>query len=276
MRSLVSIGLISALGLSRCPSEAAPAAAQGPSARASARAPAASANLPAPSAPALLYLGEDAGAQELPPPAPSSEPPKAAAARRACRVAALGDSLTDYRSGGGGYLRVLEKRCPESEFVNYGKGGDMLNQMRRRFEAEVLAEPASRFTHLIVFGGVNDLYSDETALRTPAKMQRDLTAVYQAARARGWRVVAITVAPWGGFAKWFTPRRSAATSEINAWIKASPADSVVDAHALLSCGDPERLCAEYSPPFKDGLHFGKKGHEKLGDALYEAEFQRCL
>lgn len=227
-----------------------------------------------PSALALLHL-DSAPALTPPPPSPqpsSVSPPP----RRACRVAALGDSLTDYRSGGGGYLRLLAARCPKSEFINYGKGGDMVNQMRRRFEAEIAQEPPERFTHLIVFGGVNDLYSDETAGRTNAKIQRDLLAIYERARARGWRVVALTVAPWGGFTRYFTPKRSTSTLELNAWIASAPVDAVVDAHALLACGDPERLCPEYAAPFKDGLHFGKKGHDVLGEALYEAEFASCL
>ena len=190
-------------------------------------------------------------------------------------MAALGDSLTDYRSHGGGYLRHLEKRCPESEFVSYGKGGDMVNQIRRRFEAEVLPEPPGRFTHVIVFGGVNDLYSDETAGRTPAKIERDLTTIYDGARSKGWRVVALTVAPWGGFSRWFSPKRGAATLELNDWIERSQADTVVDAYALLSCGVATHLCADFAKPHKDGLHFGKGGHEKLGAALYDAEFKNC-
>jgi lysophospholipase L1-like esterase len=271
MRSLVPFVLLSALALGGCPSEPPPVA------REVASSPVSAAPLPPPSAPVLLHLEEDAGLTE-----PRNEPAPVASASgsppispRICRVAALGDSLTDYRSGGGGYLRILEKRSPESEFVNFGKGGDMVNQMRKRFEAEIAGEPPARFTHLIVFGGVNDLYSDETAGRTNSRIERDLSAIYERAHARGWRVVAVTVAPWGGFARWFTPRRGAATKALNAWIANGPADAVVDAYALLSCGDPERLCPDYTPPFKDGLHFGKKGHEALGEALHRAEFERC-
>lgn len=223
--------------------------------------------------PALLHLEVESA------PKAAASTPRPAPEKRACRVAALGDSLTDYRSGGGGYLRVLEKRCPQSEFVNYGKGGDMVNQMRRRFEREILPLPAQSFTHLIVFGGVNDLYSDETAGRTPEKVQVDLSAIYGAARTRGWRVVALSVAPWGGFKRWFTDKRSASTRALNDWIRASESRSetqrVVDAYRLLSCGDAERLCPEFEPPFKDGLHFGKAGHEVLGNALYDAEFASC-
>ncbi len=45
--------------------------------------------------------------------------------------------------------------------------------------------------------------------------------------------------------RWFTPRRGAATKELNAWIQSGPADAVVDAYTLLSCGDPERLCPDF-------------------------------
>ncbi len=276
MRTLVPFGLLVVFSLGGCPSEPPPVArevASGPTSPSTK-----SLHAPGPpSAPVLLHLDSDAGTPETPNgPAPSANSSAAAPVPpRPCRVAALGDSLTDYRSGGGGYLRVLEQRCPESEFVNFGKGGDMVNQMRRRFEAELANAPAARFTHLIVFGGVNDLYSDETAGRSNAKIERDLSAIYQRAHSHGWRVVAVTVAPWGGFTRYFTPKRGAATADLNAWIAAGPADAVVDAHSLLSCGDAELLCPAFAAPFKDGLHFGKKGHEILGEALYRAEFARC-
>jgi lysophospholipase L1-like esterase len=196
-----------------------------------------------------------------------------------CRVALIGDSLTDFRVGGGGFVRYLEKKSPRSTFTNYAKGGAMVNQMRRHFESVVLAEPPGRFTHVIVFGGVNDLYSDETAGRTPAKIEADLSFMIAASKQRGWRVVALTVAPWGGFTRYFNERRSATTRELNAWIleqaRNGTVDGVVDAFSLLSCGDPERLCPEYEPPFKDGLHFGKGGHDRLGQALYESAFRSC-
>ncbi|WP_050431574.1 GDSL-type esterase/lipase family protein [Chondromyces crocatus] len=203
--------------------------------------------------------------------------------RRVCAVAAIGDSLTDARSGGGKFLETLRQRCPESRFDNYGKGGDMVNQMRRRFLRDVLGshgvgdKPA--LTHVIVFGGVNDLYSDKTAFRTVPKIQADLSTMYAEARQRGARVVAMTVAPWGGFTRYYTEARGETTRQLNEWIRgrkeAGEVDQVVDAFALLSCGKAERLCPEYTPPFMDGLHFGTKGHEVLGQALYEAAFSEC-
>jgi lysophospholipase L1-like esterase len=237
-----------------------------------------------PSAPALPS-GAPAGESSAVPArtaGPSSSAPATPPAPEklaACRVALVGDSLTDFRSAGGGFVRYLQQRSPRTTFTNFAKGGAMVNQMRRHFDAVVLAEPASAFTHVVVFGGVNDLYSDESAGRTPARIETDLAAIYGASKARGWRVVALTVAPWGGFARYDNPRRRAATLELNAWIveqaERGSVDLVVDAYRLLSCGDPALLCPSYEPPHRDGLHFGKGGHEVLGAALYDAEFRRC-
>lgn len=213
------------------------------------------------------------------PGAASSLRNEAAAPKQSCKVALIGDSLTDYGAHGGGYARYLEERCPGSDFVNFAKGGAMVNQMLRRFEETLAREPRGSFTHVVVFGGVNDLYSDETAGRTTTKIEADLTALYAGARALGARVVAITVAPWGGFTRYFTPHRAATTRELNAWIldqtKDGAVDVAIDAFTLLSCGDPDRICARYDRARSDGLHFGKGGHEALGALLYEREFHDC-
>jgi lysophospholipase L1-like esterase len=194
-------------------------------------------------------------------------------------VAAMGDSLTDARSAGGKFLDVLRQRCPKSRFDNYGKGGQMVNQMRRRFADDLFGPGKPAYTHVIVFGGVNDLYSDLTAGRTPAKIEQDLLLMYQTAHQHGARVVALTVAPWGGFTRYFNDSRSAATLELNRWITAQraagTADAVVDAYKLLSCGDPTRICDRYAPPFTDGIHFGAEGHRKLGEALFDQAFTSC-
>ena len=209
--------------------------------------------------------------------------------RRAYVVAAIGDSLTDPRSQGGLYLRYLQERCPASRFDSYGKGGEMVNQMRHRFVRDVFGDaalapgdPGARkppYTHVIVFGGVNDLYSDLTAHRSVARITADLSAMYRAARERGLQVVAVTVAPWGGFHRYYNASRAATTAELNRWIVAQAAahtvDFAIDAHALLSCDDPEALCARYAAPFGDGIHFGPEGHRRLAEALFAEVFSDC-
>ncbi len=214
----------------------------------------------------------DAAHRELPPPAIEHLP------ARPCRVAVLGDSLSDVKSGGGGYLQVLQRTCPRCTIDNFAKGASMVVQMRRRFESTV-APVLDRYSHLIVFGGVNDVYSDETAGRTPERITRDLSAIYERARAAGTRVVAINVAPWGGFKRYFNKRRGEATLAVNTWLKeqegAGRLDNVVDAYRALSCGVPERLCPHFERPFKDGIHFGPAGHEVLGRELVAEAFATC-
>jgi lysophospholipase L1-like esterase len=189
------------------------------------------------------------------------------------RLVAMGDSLTDTKAGGGQFLSYLAKKCPGSRFESKGKGGQMVNQMRRRFARDALGKDHS---HVLIFGGVNDLYSDETAGRTVAKITGDLAAMYEAARARGLKVVALTVAPWGGF-KHFTPRRAETTRQLNAWILQQKEEGKIDAvlatGPVLSCGDDDRLCPGLGR--KDGLHLTAAGQEKLGEALHRQVFSDC-
>ncbi|MEO6600753.1 MAG: SGNH/GDSL hydrolase family protein [Polyangiaceae bacterium] len=214
----------------------------------------------------------------VPAPAPTPTPTPLSPSSLHYVVAAIGDSLTDPRSHGGGYLEHLKKRCPRIEIDNFGKGGTMVNQMRRSFDALVAAS-SKRYTHLVVFGGVNDLYSDLTAFRTPSKIEADLGYMYDWAHSHDVKVVALTVAPWGGFKHYFNASRAATTHEVNAWIRAQPSqgrvDQVVDAYALLSCGDPDSLCDRFFTPFKDGLHFGPEGHQVLGQSLFQSAFSDC-
>lgn len=217
----------------------------------------------------------------------------AAPAKRAYSVAAIGDSLTDPKAQGGKYLDLLRERCPASRFDAYGRGGQMVNQMRARFARDIFGDASDdgpavdkpRYTHVIVFGGVNDLYSDRTAGRTVAKIEADLAAMYSMAHARGVAVVALTVAPWGGFSRYYNERRGRATAELNRWIgsqlsdpsatgaRAGTVDAVVDTVPLLSCGDPTRLCPRYAR--KDQIHWTALGQQRLGEELHAKLFADC-
>lgn len=211
----------------------------------------------------------------------STTAPPPAGPKKRYRVAALGDSITDERVGGGGYLRHLREHCPESRFDDFGRGGDMTNQMRARLERDLLPAVRSEgYDTLIVYGGVNDLYSNLTAHRTNDRIETDLSRIYAAAREHRLRVVAITVSPWGGFRRWFTEERGTNTRLLNAWIlgevAAGHVDVAIDSYGPLSCGDPEVLCTDYESRGHDGLHPGPRGHEILGQILLERAFSDCL
>lgn len=193
-------------------------------------------------------------------------------------VAAMGDSLTDPKSHGGKYLEYLKKKCPKSTFDSYGKGGNMTNQMRKRFARDVLGEGGDgskpTYSHVIILGGIGDILSNETALRTSEKIQGDLGEMYRLAHDKGVAVVALTIPPWGAF-KAYNDARHTMTIEENDWIKSRPAnvDRVVDIYPLLSCGNARDLCDDYAWP--DKLHWGQKGHDVVGVALHEQVFSDC-
>ena len=221
--------------------------------------------------------------------APASSAPRAdeppAKKKRVYALAAIGDSLTDEKVGGGKFLPMLRKRCPESRFDSFGKGGNMVNQMRKRFRAEVYGEGEASppkqgpYTHVLVFGGVNDMYSDKTAGRTAKKVEADLALMYGWARERGAAVIAVTIAPWGGFKPWWNGTRGARTREVNRWIfeqqKAGAVAHVLDAFSLLSCGVPDVLCHRLNTSPGDGLHFNEAGHAILAEALHTQVFHDC-
>ncbi len=211
-----------------------------------------------------------------------AEPAKASpsAPKKTYVVAAMGDSLTDPKSQGGKYLELLQKRCPKSRFDSFGKGGNMVNQMRKRFERDVFAagtgEPRPSYTHVIVLGGIGDILSNETAKRSVHQIEADLLRMYEMSRAHGAKVIALTLPPWGG-AKAYDGARHSMTVEVNRFIVDQPTrqtvDFAVDIHPLLSCGDSKKLCDEYA--WKDHLHWTPKGHEVVGEALYSAVFSDC-
>jgi lysophospholipase L1-like esterase len=202
--------------------------------------------------------------------------------KRLYRVAAMGDSLTDPRSHGGKYLEYLAEKCPKSVFDSYGVGGNMCNQMRKRFARDVLGEgadpPKAPYSHVLILGGINDICSDESASRTNDRIKADLTAMYKMSRDHGMQIIALTLPPWGGFARYYNKRRARSTFDLNEWIKKQPetgtVDRAVDIFPVLSCGNPEELCEPYS--FPDRVHWSKKGHEIVGKLLHERVFADCL
>ena len=195
-----------------------------------------------------------------------------------CRVLVLGDSLTDPRSNGGGYLKAWSNRCGQCRFTNLARGGTMVNQMLRALREHLSTNPPD-YSSIVIFGGVNDLYSDQTAHRTLERIERDLSTIYRLARDHCTNVIAITVAPWGGFHRWYTDERGHNTHALNQWIVQRQAlgevNVVVVSGPVLSCGDPNQLCPAYMPPYRDGLHFGPEGHRRLGEALLRVLGDGC-
>ena len=210
---------------------------------------------------------------------PAEPAAEKAAPKRAYVVAAMGDSLTDPKSHGGKYLEHLRAKCKKSRFDSYGKGGQMVNQMKKRFVRDIFGEGEDekpKYTHVIVLGGIGDILSDQTAKRTSAKIQDDLAAMYAVAKKRNVAVIALTLPPWGG-ASAYNPARHDMSMAVSTWIRGRAAthevDAVVDLYPLLSCGTESNLCPDYAWP--DKLHWNAQGHEAVGKALFGGPFADC-
>jgi DNA-binding transcriptional LysR family regulator len=211
-------------------------------------------------------------------PVPPTAPSTASVAPRPKRryaVAAIGDSLSDPKAHGGKYLETLAARCKESRFDTYGRGGEMVSQMRGRFTRDVFGEggpPRPAYTHVLVLGGVADVGSNETANRTLEKIQGDLLAMYRMAHERGLTVIALTLPPWGGYPLYDDGKHQLMLA-LNAWLRTrpEPVAHVVDVFPKLVCGD-RALCTEYEA---DKIHWNAAGHALVGAMLFEEVFADC-
>lgn len=203
--------------------------------------------------------------------------------RRRYVVAALGDSLTDTRVGGGRYMAMLGKKCPESRFDAYGVGGQQTRHLRWRFTQDLFGEGLGAtvakkpgYTHVIILGGVNDLSGGVVEETRLAKTKEHLSWMYRTAHERSLKVVALTVPPWGGVRG---DHDRAVTADINGWIReqahTGAVDHAVDIHPLLACGSNESLCDPLRKIPQDPIHWGNEGHSVVAAALHREVFADC-
>lgn len=161
------------------------------------------------------------------------------------------------------YAYWLQAARPDWRVLNRGVNGERSDQIRARFDRDVvLAAPAV----VVIIAGVNDVYQGRSA----AIVQRELEAMYDAARSAGIVVVAGTILPFNTA----TPDQNARMHAINDWIRrhvcepSSGQDGVVfcDTRAAVAePGAPDRLVS--SP---DDLHPSPDGYRLMARALEPA------
>jgi lysophospholipase L1-like esterase len=148
------------------------------------------------------------------------------------------------------------KTHPVWDVINQGINGQRSDQIRARFDADVVArQPAV----VVIIAGVNDVYQGRPAQH----VQDQLAAMYRRARDAGIGVVAGTIIPYDTA----TPGQNLAMHEINEWIRAqarveSGVVWVDTRAAVASPRDPDRLTS--SP---DGLHPDAAGYRRMAEAL---------
>jgi lysophospholipase L1-like esterase len=195
------------------------------------------------------------------------------------RIVAMGDSTTagtpafqsprEAPPNGRGdetsqYAYWLMKAHPGWDVVNQGINGQRSDEIRARFEEDVVAKKPAV---VVIIAGVNDVYQGRLAQH----VKDELAAMYTRAHDAGIRVVAGTIIPYNTA----TAAQNAAMHEINDWIRArEPADPgviYVDTRAAVaSPGDPDRLIS--SP---DGLHPDPPGYRRMANAI-EPAIERAL
>jgi acyl-CoA thioesterase I len=190
-------------------------------------------------------------------------------------VVALGDSTTagtpGFRSpleappdGDGDetsqYAYWLMQSQPGWRVLNRGVDGERSDQIRARFARDVVSQ-APRAA--IVIAGVNDIYQGRSA----AVVERELEAIYAAARAARIPIVAGSIIPYNTA----TADANARMHDVNGWIAeyaaAHPGDVVFcDTRAAVAAtAAPD--CLASSP---DGLHPSADGYRRMAAVLEPA------
>jgi lysophospholipase L1-like esterase len=190
-------------------------------------------------------------------------------------IVALGDSTTAgtpaYRSpieappdGSGNvesqYAYWLMQSHPDWQVLNRGVNGERSDQIRGRFARDA-AQPKPAV--VVIIAGVNDVYQGRSA----ESVQRELDAMYTAARAAKIVVVAGTIIPFNVA----SADQNARMRAINGWIRAyaaTHAERVVlcDTRAAVAApGQPDRLVSS-----TDDLHPSPAGYKLMAAALEPA------
>jgi lysophospholipase L1-like esterase len=158
------------------------------------------------------------------------------------------------------YAHWLMLAHADWQVLNRGVNGERTDQIRARFARDVVqAKPAV----VVIIAGVNDVYAGRSA----ESAERELEAMYDAARAAKIVVVAGSIIPFNVA----TADENARMRAINDWIRryaASHAGNVVfcDTRAAVAApGQPDRLVS--SP---DDLHPSPAGYKLMASALEPA------
>ena len=157
------------------------------------------------------------------------------------------------------YAYWLMKSHPEWDVVNQGINGQRSDQIRARFEEDVVAKKPSV---VVIIAGVNDVYQGRPAQH----VKEQLAAMYARAHAVGIRVVAGTIIPYNSA----TAEQNAAMHEINDWIRtqARADPGMIDVDTRAAVASPSSADLLFSTP--DGLHPDAAGYRRMADALEPA------
>jgi len=158
------------------------------------------------------------------------------------------------------YAHWLSQAHPDWQVLNRGVNGERADQIRARFARDAAAaKPAV----VVIIAGVNDVYQGRSA----ASVERELEAMYDAARAANIAVVAGSIIPFNVASADQNARMHAINDWILRYAASHPANVVFcDTRAAVAApGQPDRLVS--SP---DDLHPSPEGYKRMASALEPA------
>jgi lysophospholipase L1-like esterase len=149
------------------------------------------------------------------------------------------------------YAYWLMRAHPEWDVLNRGVNGERSDEIRARFDRDVLgAAPRA----VVIIAGVNDVYQGLTVEHVIGQ----LAAMYAAAAGAGIPVVAGSIIPYNTA----TPLQNARMHRINDWIRRQPVAFVDTRAAVSASNDPDMLFDS-----ADGLHPTAEGYRRMADAI---------
>ena len=189
---------------------------------------------------------------------------------RRIRIVALGDSTTagtpafqsplEAPPHGRGdetsqYAYGLMEAHPEWQVVNCGVNGERSDEIRARFDRDVLAHGPRA---VVIIAGVNDVYQGRTAEAVTAH----LAAMYARAADARIAVVAGSILPYNTA----TPEQNARMRRINDWIRGHGGIAFADTRTAVAASDDSDRLFDSS----DGLHPTPAGYRRMADAIRPA------
>jgi acyl-CoA thioesterase I len=190
-------------------------------------------------------------------------------------IVALGDSTTagtpafkspiEAPPNGSGnvesqYAYWLTRARPDWQVLNRGVNGERSDQIRARFDRDAAGAAPDV---VVIIAGVNDVYQRRTA----ASIERELDAMYTAARDAKIAVVAGSIIPYNTATAEQNRRMRAVNDWIREYVARHDAEMVFcDTRAAVAApGQPDRLVS--SP---DDLHPSPEGYRQMAAALEPA------
>ncbi len=194
------------------------------------------------------------------------KPEQTTSLKNISKILIVGDSITVGGIYTGGYVNLIKKLYPDITITTVAAIGISTDWMLTNAKPKI---ESGNYDLLIIMGGTNDIYSGRLLKNTKANLQ----AIYDAAKAKGTKVMAITPPPSGNYNLW-TLSKQAFHEALNKFILTNKSvDYPVDFYTLLSDSSGKGK-AKTAYMIADGLHPNFTAHKLLFNFIINKYFSK--